>query len=113
MIFIKIKIIKNPILNKLRPGNRCRYIGENNDFGFIQGKEYFIIERLPTLVAFSNKQHIGVDYGLLDDGEYFFKNWQVLNKTRLLNQPDFEYEQEKDYCKYIKAELHDLNCRVE
>lgn len=104
--------MKYPILNKLRPGNRCKYIGKNNKFGFIKGKEYFIIERLPTLVTFSNKNYIAVDYGLMDDGEYFLENWQVLNQNRLLNQPDFYYEKEKDYSKYIKFELYDLNCRV-
>lgn len=104
--------MNNNILNKLRPGNRCRYIGEDNYLGFIKGKEYFITERLPNIVAFSNKDHIGVDYGLLGEGEYFFENWEVLNQNRLLNQPDFDYDKEKDYYKYIRFELHDLNCKI-
>lgn len=100
---------KFPILNKLRPGNRCKYIGENNKYGFIKGRNYYIIERLPKLVSFSNETNIGVDYGLSYDGEYFFENWEVLDQERLLNLPDFDYEKENEYLKYLKQEFRILN----
>lgn len=105
--------VKYPILNKIRPGHRCIYRGKedfNNGLGFIRGKEYFVIDRLPQIIVFSTNKYDGsIDFGIFDGGDYFMENWEVVNEKRLMNLPDFDEEKEKNY---IYVDMLEMNSRV-
>ena len=103
-------LIKYPILKKIRVGHRCKYIGKNNrydDFGFIPGKYYYVVDRLPRIIAFStNKFQSGIDFGLNDGGDYFLENWEIDDEERITSLPDFDMDNEKNY---IYADMIRLN----
>ncbi|WP_300902201.1 hypothetical protein [uncultured Clostridium sp.] len=93
--------IKYPILNKLRPGNRCRYIGKSEvdkKFGFKYGKEYVVIDRLPRVVVFSTPAYEGaLDFGLYDGGDYFFECWEIINSKIIMDTPDIDFDNEENH----------------
>lgn len=105
--------IKHPILNKLRPGNRCRYIGKSTvdkKLGFEYGKEYIVVDRLPRIIVFSTPSYEGaIDFGLNDGGDYFLECWEIINPTRIMNTPDINFESEKNY---IYWDLIKLNSKL-
>lgn len=102
--------LKYPILNKLRPGHKCRYIGKDKidrEDGFIYGREYFIIDRLPRIIVFStNIYQFAIDFGLNDCGDYFFENWEVVDEGRLINLPDIDFSRERFYLFYDMIKLN-------
>lgn len=105
------KLIKYPILNKLRPGHRCKYIGDSKleieDFGFIPGKEYYIIDRLPRIIVFStNKYDFAIDFGLNDGGDNFMSKWEICDENRVSSLPDVDFENENFYLFYEMVRLN-------
>lgn len=101
-------MIKYQILNKLRQGHKCRYIGKtNSELGFIYGREYFIVDRKPKIIAFStNKHKRTIDFGLNDSGDWFLENWEVINQEHILELPDVDFESEKFYLFFEMIELN-------
>lgn len=102
--------IKYPIVNKIRPGHICVYKGKkNNSVGLIYGKEYIVVNRLPQIIVFSTKDHVAIDFGINDGGEYFIDNWEILNEEGMMDFPDFDYEKEKNYIYY---DMFQVNSRA-
>jgi hypothetical protein len=85
------------LLKKLRPGHKCRYINKNPDpfMGFITGKDYYVVERLPKMISFTtNKILTAIDFGIAIDGEYFFKHWYILDEEYIAALPDIDFTTE-------------------
>lgn len=87
------------IMRKLKPGHKCIFKGnkEEQEFGFVYGKEYYIVERHESIVSFSNKKHglTPVDFVIGDDGKYFFENWTILNMEEIEKEDVIDWEKER------------------